>query len=158
MSSKMRPRVKVISKLSKDEIQDRIKNYIESSDNSCDGWVRDGLAVVCAGGKDKHLWTPQLSLQFDDIETGTEVRGVIGPGPSVWTGFIFAFALLGFITFVILMWGLINFSLGNDSTVLWFIPVILSLIIGVYVLARFGQKLSKEEVVQLNDFVEENLS
>jgi len=79
----MRPRIKVISKFSKYKVQDKIRNYIESSENSCNGWVRNGHAVVCSGGEKKYLWTPQLSLQIDDIQTGTEIRGIIGPGPSV---------------------------------------------------------------------------
>jgi hypothetical protein len=157
MSAKMRPRIKVISKFSKYKVQDEIKNYIESSENSCNGWVRNGHAVVCSGGEEKHLWTPQLSLQIDDIQTGTEIRGIIGPGPSVWTGFVFAFALLGFITFVLLMWGLINLSLGNDSYILWYVPVILLLIVGVYLVARVGQKLSEKQIEQLNNFVQEKL-
>ena len=158
MATKIRPRIKLISKLSTEEVENKIANYLESSENLCKGWVRDGHAIICAEGKESHLWTPQLNLQIDDVETGTELRGVIGPGPSVWTGFIFAFSILGFLTFVVLMWGLINMSLGNDSSVLWLVPVLLLLIGGIYGMARFGQSLSKKQVLQLNDFVYKELN
>jgi len=55
------------------------------------------------------------------------------------------------------MWGLINLSLGNDSSILWYVPVILLIIIGVYLVARVGQKLSEKQIEQLNNFVQEKL-
>jgi len=158
MATEIRPRIKMISQLSVEEVENRIANYLGSSENLCKGWVRDGHAIICSEGNERHLWTPQLNLQIDNIEAGTELRGVIGPGPSVWTGFIFAFSILGFLTFVVLMWGLINMSLGNDSSILWFVPVLLLLIGGTYGMARFGQSLSKKQVLQLNEFVYKKLN
>ncbi len=154
MAAEIRPRIKIISELSKKEVQQRISDYINSSDNYCKGWVKEGYAIVCASVNEKHIWTPQLSLQIDELENGTELRGVIGPGPSVWTGFIFAFSLLGFLLFVISMWGLINLSLNKDATILWLVPVDLLLIFLVYISARIGQSLSKKEVMYLHKFVE----
>ncbi len=154
MASEIRPRVKIISELSKDEIQKRISDYINSTDNYCKGWVKEGHAVVCASADERHLWTPLLNLQIDELENGTELRGVIGPNPSVWTGFVFLFSLLGFLLFVISMWGFINLSLGKHSQALWYIPVVLVLMLSVYISARIGQRLSKKEVAYLRDFVE----
>ena len=94
---------------------------------------------------------------IDEHEEGTEIRGIIGPGASIWTAFIFTFSVLGFIAFVALLWGLSLLSLGNSANILWVVPVILVLILGVYTIAMTGQRLSKDQVLHLRNFVEDTL-
>lgn len=154
MSSELRPRVKIISKLDKEEVISRIKKKVEDADTPCKGWVKDGYALICAPENERHIWTPQINLQIDEIEEGTEVRGVIGPSANIWTAFAFTFSILGFFTFVSLFWGLSRLSLDHSANILWAVPVTLSLILGVYILARVGQQLSKNEVKELKKFVE----
>jgi len=158
MSSELRPRVKIISKLDKDEVINRIQKKVKDPNTPCDGWVKDGYALICAPKNDRHIWTPQINLQIDEHEEGTEVRGVIGPSASVWTAFAFTFSLLGFITFVSLFWGLSRLSLDYSANILWVVPVAIMLIVGVYLLARIGQQLSKKEVKYLIEFVESTIN
>lgn len=157
MSAEIRPRVNIISKLKKNEIISRIKNKVEDPNTSCSGWAKDGYALICAPETDRRMWTPQLNLQIDEIEEGTEVRGVIGPSASIWTAFAFTFSILGFIAFVSLFWGLSRLSLDYSADVLWLVPICLILILGVYMLARIGQQMSLDQVKQLKTFVESTL-
>lgn len=154
MSAELRPRVKIVSNLKRDEIINRIKNKIEDPNTSCNGWAKEGYALICAPENDRHIWTPQLNLQIDEIDGGTEVRGVIGPSASVWTAFAFTFSILGFIAFVSLFWGLSRLSLDYSANILWVVPVTLVLIVGVYILARVGQQMSRDQVKELKNFVE----
>jgi hypothetical protein len=157
MSAELRPRIKIISELNKDEIIGRIKQKIEDPNAQCTGWAKEGYALICAPENEKHLWTPQLNLQIDETTKGTEIRGVIGPSANVWTAFAFTFSILGFIAFVALFWGLTQMSLDHPTNILWAVPITLLLILGVYILARVGQRLSKDEVYQLKKFVESTL-
>jgi hypothetical protein len=157
MSSELRPRVKIISKLGKEEIINRIKKKIEDPNSPCKGWAKGEHALIYAPEKEKKIWTPQLNLQIDEIEEGTEVRGVIGPSSNVWTAFAFTFSILGFIAFVALFWGLSLLSLYSPAEILWIVPVVLVLILGVYMLARIGQQLSRTQVMELRKFVESTL-
>jgi hypothetical protein len=157
MSAELRPRIKIISELNKDEIIGRIKRKIEDPNAQCTGWAKEGYALICAPENEKHLWTPQLNLQIDETTEGTEIRGVIGPSANVWTAFAFTFSILGFIAFVALFWGLTQMSLDHPTNILWAVPITLLLILGVYILARVGQRLSKDEVYQLKKFVESTL-
>ena len=154
MSSELRPRVEIISKLEKEEVINRIKKKVEDPDTPCKGWVKDDYALICAPENERHIWTPQINLQIDKLEEGTEVRGVIGPSANIWTAFAFTFSILGFLAFVSLFLGLSRLSLDYSADILWAVPVILLLILGVYVLARVGQQLSKNEVKELKKFVE----
>jgi len=154
MASELRPRIKIISKLGKEEIVERIKNKVEDPETKCTGWAKEGYALICAPEDDKHIWTPQLNLQIDDLEEGTEVRGIIGPSASVWTAFAFAFSILGFIAFVSLFWGLSRLSLNYSADILWIVPVALIIILGVYMVARIAQQMSRNQVNELKYFIE----
>ena len=157
MSAELRPRVKIISKLGKDEIIERIKNRIEDSDSKCTGWAKEGYALICPPEKERKIWTPQLNLQIDEHNEGTEVRGVIGPSASVWTAFAFTFSILGFIAFVALFWGLSRVSLDYSADILWVVPIAIILILGVYLLAKIGQQMSRDQVRFLKKFVESTI-
>lgn len=154
MSKELRPRIKIISPLNKDEIMERIRKKITDPNSACRGWVKDGYALICAPEKERHIWTPQINLQIDEVENGTEVRGVIGPSENIWTAFAFTFSTLGFIAFVSLFWGLSRLSLNYSADILWAVPISLILILGVYLLARIGQQLSHAEVRELKKFIE----
>ncbi len=133
---------------------ERIRKKIDGPNSECKGWVKDGYALICAPENEKHIWTPQINLQIDETEEGTEVRGIIGPSANIWTAFAFTFSLLGFIAFVALFWGLSRLSLNYSADILWIFPIALILILGVYLLARIGQQLSRKEVRDLKKFVE----
>ena len=154
MSAELRPRIKIISKLPMKEIIDRIKKNADDPATEFTGWAKDGYALISAPENEKRVWTPQLNLQIDEIEEGTEVRGVIGPSSNVWTAFAFAFSLLGFVAFVSLFWGLSRLSLDYSADILWLVPISLFLIVGVYMLARIGQQMSGGQVRELKKFIE----
>ena len=157
MSKELRPRIKIISKLDKNEIVSRIKKKVEDSNTSFTGWAKGDYALISVPENEKRIWTPQLNLQIENHEEGTEVRGVIGPTSNVWTAFAFTFSILGFIAFVALFWGLSRLSLDYSADILWIVPIVLILILGVYILARIGQQLSRTQVMELRKFVESTL-
>lgn len=158
MSTEIRPRIKINSSLQKQEILDKINKKINDPNTKCSGWAKENYALICAPKSERKIWTPQLNLQIDETEEGTEVRGVIGPSSAIWTAFAFTFAMLGFLTFVALFWGLSQLSLDHSANILWAVPVLLLLILGVYILTQVGKNLSKNEVKHLQDFVESSLS
>ena len=157
MSAELRPRIKLISDLNENQIMDRINNKINDPSNPCSGWAKEGYALICAPEAERHIWTPQLNLQLEKTDKGTEVRGVIGPSASVWTAFAFGFSILGFIAFVSLFWGLSRLSLDYSADILWLVPITLILIVGLYILARIGQQLSRDQVKMLKEFIDNSL-
>lgn len=154
MSAELRPRIKIISPHAKNDVVNRFKERLFNPGNHFTGWAKDGYALITLPDNEKRVWTPQLNLQIDEHEKGSEVRGVIGPSASVWTAFAFTFSFLGFIAFVSLFWGLSRLSLDYSADILFVVPVSLILIVGVYILARVGQQLSRDQVKELKDFAE----
>ena len=154
MSAELRPRIKYLSSFSKNEVINKFKEKLSDPGNYFTGWAKEGYALITLPEKEKKIWTPQLNLQIDEHEEGSEIRGVIGPSASVWTAFAFTFSILGFIAFVSLFWGLSRLSLDYSADILFLVPVSLIFILGVYMLARIGQQLSRDQVIELKDFVE----
>ena len=124
MSPELRPRVKIISNLKKEEIIERIKNKIDDPNTECSGWAKEGYALIGAPQNERHIWTPQLNLQIDESNEGTEVRGVIGPSSSVWTAFAFTFSILGFEAFVAyISWTITNEVMTIPLKISWGVSI-----------------------------------
>lgn len=157
MSAELRPRIKIISDLRQSEIIEKIKNILDDKESHFTGWAKEGYALITVPENEKKIWTPQLNLQIEELDEGTEVRGVIGPSANVWTAFAFTFSFLGFIAFISLFWGLSRLSLDYSAHILWLVPISLLVIIGVYILARVGQQLSRNQVKELMSFVDSAL-
>lgn len=158
MPAELRPRIKFISKLTKEEIINRIRENAQDPNTEFTGWAKEEYAQISAPENEKHIWTPQLNLQIEEIEEGTEVKGVIGPSANVWTAFAFSFSFLGFAAFISLFWGLSRLSLDYSADILWLVPVSLILIVGVYIFGRIGQQLSRDQIKELKMFIESILA
>jgi hypothetical protein len=101
----------------------------------------------------QHFWSPQMTVSFEDLENGfTRVRGLCGPKPSVWMMFIFFYFLLGFIGMMVMIMGFSQMSLGLSHGILCLLPAIAFLILMVFLTAKMGQRLARDEMELLFDF------
>lgn len=104
---------------------------------------------------ERHYWSPQLSLTLEEQEDGqTLVRGLYGPAPSVWTLFTFGYAVLSILSFFAFALGFSQWNLGMPAPILWVLPIVLLLFIGMYVLAQLGQKMGAAQTYKLHYFFE----
>jgi hypothetical protein len=95
---------------------------------------------------DRHFWSPELSLNLEETGLGTEVRGLYGPKPDIWLGYMFTYFFLGFVTMVVSVIGFSRYNLGLSSYILWLVPFVLGGIFVIWFTSRTGQKLGKDEV------------
>jgi cellulose synthase/poly-beta-1,6-N-acetylglucosamine synthase-like glycosyltransferase len=108
--------------------------------------------------KDQHFWSPQLTVTVEDVEGETEIRGLYGPKPSVWTMFIFFYCVVGFLAIISTMVGLSNLSLEKHAGVLWLTPIFMLLFLTIYLVSNFGKKLGKDQLIILHNFFEKALN
>lgn len=110
--------------------------------------------------KDKqHFWSPQLDLEIYQFEgEKTEVRGLFGPKPSVWTLFMFLhFAVVG-LGIGLGVWAYSNASLKNPYHIQ--LLALFLLIIGwfaLYFAGRMGKSAGKKEMIALHQFMRQTL-
>ncbi len=155
---RVRPRFKVESELSVKELIDKIRLALEDENAPCTARVHDGYATLYIPSEEQHYWSPQLTLSVDTKEEGGSLlRGLYGPRPSVWTMFVFFYALIGFAIMVVAIIGFSAWSLGNPIGILYFIPILIAIFLSLYFTAYFGQKIGHDQMLVLHTFVEKAL-
>jgi len=118
--------------------------------------VKHGYGNLSLPTVEQHYWSPQLSLTLEKTETGTEIRGLYGPRPAVWTMFVFFYSFLGFAILIISIVGLTNLSLDKSANILWFVPALIIVFLTLYLVSYSGQKLGYKQIETLHEFIEKS--
>jgi len=155
----IRPRFQRSSRFSKEEVLARIREQLDGAGQSVCGLVVDQHVTLKVPVEARHFWSPQLSLEIEEVEEGggSLIRGLYGPAPSVWLMFVFFYALLGFVSMIVAIIGFSEWSLGLPGRILWLLPVAAFIVLMIYLSARAGQKLGHEQMYDLRDFLDEAL-
>ncbi len=154
---RVRPRFKIQVPLKPQEVAGKFKAALDGDQASCLGRVYPTSVRLFLPYEERHYWSPQLSLTFEEEENGTTLRGLYGPRPTVWTMFVFFYAIIGLGVLVVGMIGLSYISLGKPGTILWWVPVMLVVFLTLYLVAYFGQKLGRKQMITLHRFAEKSL-
>lgn len=149
----IRPRFKTFVALSLQEIRQRIQFQLDKSDAPCRGTVLKSFAVLRIPSEQQHYWSPELSIEAEEKENGTEIRGLFAPKPPVWTFFASLYFLIIFVGIAGGFYGLIQLNLGMAPNALWTVPFSLFSLGGAYALAYTGQKLSQSQMLTLRSFL-----
>ncbi len=157
VSIHLRPRFRAQTPLSLAELTSRLRTELEKQDSLFDGKVLKEFAVLRILAKDQHYWSPELSLQLEQQQQGTLVRGLFGPHPAVWTMFAGFYTFTIFLSLIALLYGLSQWSLDMEPYGLWLLPVPLVLLLSAFAVALVGQRLGHEQMQALRDFVDQIL-
>lgn len=103
---------------------------------------------------EQHLWSPQLHLSFEQEEDKVNVRGLYGPNPTLWALFFFGYVAIGIGTLFIGMWGLVRWSLGINSMILWIVPVLWLIGLILYFASQGGQKMGAQQMFDIHHMYE----
>ena len=153
-----RPRFKVYTKASKEELIDLIKGNLEKNSKEIGGYANNEFAMVRLRKEKEKYWAPQLQIRWEQDEenkNNTVVRGIIGPRSNVWTFFMFLYGLSGAIFLTLGSYALSEYLVNGESHWIWAVPISILLAFCTYSATRFGQKLAKEHLQVLNDFVDD---
>lgn len=145
-----------------DEVVQRIQRRLAAADAPCRGFVAEKQRVIDLRvlETDKHLWSPALGLQIEADEErgeGSVVHALIGPEPAVWTGIAFCYVALITGQLFTLTLGCVQKFLGQYAWAFWISGALLLAMIGVWFVARAGQKLAAPQTVVLRHFLEDVL-
>jgi hypothetical protein len=149
---KVRPRFKIETNYSVDELRMKLQEGLRQEDAACIGIVNPGYVTIYLPRKDQHYWSPQLNLTFEETEKGCVLRGLYSPRPAVWTMFVFFYAIIALAVLFIGVMGLSYLMLDKPAVILWWVPVLILLFLSLYLVAYFGQKLGEKQMIILHDF------
>ncbi|MFN8256865.1 MAG: hypothetical protein U0W24_14315 [Bacteroidales bacterium] len=157
-SIRIRPRFKISSSLSPEEVIEKIEVSLKREETNF--YAESMLAnfiVVRIKPSERKIWSPQISLSIDKQENGCIIRGLYGPRPTLWTMFIFLYIGIGVAVLFALLYGLARLNLNLDASVLWLIPALLAFALILYIFAQAGQKFSAQQMFDLHHFIEKAL-
>jgi hypothetical protein len=154
---RIRPRIRVETDYTPDQLSDLFKENLKQSGSKIDGTVMSNFISIEPLKADQHYWSPQLAITIEETEHGSLMRGLYGPKPSVWTLFVFFYSIIGFAAMIVSMIGLSFWSLGKDASILWLVPILILLFLSLYLVAYLGQKFGHKQMIYLHHFMEECL-
>lgn len=109
---------------------------------------------------DTNFWTPQLHLELSSYEQGvSNIRGVFGPNPTLWTFFMFLHFGVGTLFVILGIFAYSNHSLGKDITFLMVGMFFLVLLwFALYAFGRLGKSKGEGQMEQLKSLFKETIS
>lgn len=120
--------------------------------------IPENHVLIKIGASEHHFWSPQLWLTFEtESDNTTLLRGLYSPEPSVWTLFVFGYGILGILTLFISIIGFSQLNLDMPAPILWALPFLGLLALGIYITAQMGQKIGAQQTFQLHQFLETTL-
>ncbi|MFK8044296.1 MAG: hypothetical protein AB8B72_02285 [Crocinitomicaceae bacterium] len=154
----IRPRFKLKSTLPADKVIENLMAGLKSDDTVLGRKVLDVFYLDIPNESQKY-WSPELraSIEKNEAEEGSFIRVVIGPRHKVWVLFVFLYTLLGFICLFGGMYGMAQWNLGIDSLWIYFLPIMLSLIASLYIIAKLGQRATRDESLHLSSYLYHNI-
>nr|MBS0037468.1 hypothetical protein [Saprospiraceae bacterium] len=156
---RLRPRFKVTTKHGPDEVVYLIGEALKKEKCPVLGKSIPGYVTLKMPAVQRKLWSPIFTMTVESIpgEKGSLLRGVYSPAAGIWTMLVFFYVILGFSLFIVLMWGLSLFSLGQEASILWLALIIFIGMVALWLFAQVGQKLSRHQMKTMHELVEETL-
>ncbi|HFA47883.1 MAG TPA: hypothetical protein ENJ95_02555 [Bacteroidetes bacterium] len=156
---RIRPRFQVELPMCTEDISKKIKQCLADENAKCTGVTMPGFAKLKIPREDRHYWSPQLSISVEkkEDEVGCTLYGLYGPAPTVWTMFVFFYVIIGFALLAVSIMGYTNYTLGRPSGILWLVPVLLAVLLSVFLVSYFGQRLGHDQMERLHNFLEDCL-
>lgn len=109
---------------------------------------------------EQHVWSPWLSIDVMPAGGDTTVYAQFSPHPSVWTGFAFAYLVLGTglaVSLVIAASGAL--VPGSDQTwALWLAGGLAAVMTGLWTAAQVGHRLAREQMQILREAMDRALA
>lgn len=154
-----RPRFRIETTLSCEEVEQLIANKLESENPEAFGstYTKEHFIIRIHPSK-KHFWSPQMDISVredDDDVNVTVIRCLLAPAPVVWTMFMFFYALTGFGALVGFMIASSQYSLEKDMWGLWMGIGFILFGVALYLFAQFGKSLSRDEMHKMKAFIAE---
>lgn len=154
-SFRIRPRFKHLMKgIQKEALESKISMALKQNDQFTFNHL-PGHIYIRIHPNSRHIWSPQLHLTFEQEEDNVIVRGLYGPNPTLWGFFFLSYAGISILALFLGMWGTSLWSLGKDASILWGLPVLGTIALGLYLVSQGGQKLGAQEMFDIHHFYEE---
>lgn len=146
------------------KVADLNKSLRQAIENEPDKWPlkfkkTHGHLIFSYKKPIKHLWSPEMDLNFEEHEQGegTIIRVVIGPAAAVWTFFMFLYSLAAVMLFGGFILSYSQFTLGKDIWGFWLIPAAVFFALIVFFAGYWGKKRARRQMISFKKFFDNAL-
>lgn len=151
----LRPRFTIDFNASPESVINRFSETFKTKKTNCRGVIVDYHIFISVPKKDEHFWSPQLHLEFIKMDENiTEIKGLFGPKPQVWTFFMFIHFVVGglFLVFSTMLYTKISLkeSYFFPLMMVIFLPLFWILL---YFLGKIGKDTGKPQIKILHDLM-----
>lgn len=156
----IRPRFRFTVPFKQEEVMVRISKLIVDAGDELNGKIHQNHVTLDIPDRLRHYWSPQLNFRIEqdyDNPEHTTIKGLIGPRPTVWTMFMFIYFSIGVIGFVLTIYGISQYLLGETTIWVYALPVTVVLMLTAYQTGKYGENLGKEQIEYLKQFVRDAL-
>lgn len=104
-----------------------------------------------------HFWSPQASINIEETEKGSIVRGIIGPKHNLWATFmvVYVFGIAGFLISAIIGYSYI--TMNKSGVMLYMSPIFLLIILANYLIIIAGKNLAKDQSLLIKKFISQTI-
>ncbi len=154
----LRPRFKRHLPYSSSEVLEQFK-AMSKEDQRFKTSIVDDHIFIRIPKKDQHFWSPQLHLELrNDANDGTDIHGLFGPSPTVWTFFMFLHFVAVGLFIATGIWCYTKMVLKESLLIP--ILVMISLVViwsMLYIAGRTGKKKGEPQMYELYYFMKDCL-
>ena len=160
-SARMRPTFAIDLPLPADEAARRLQHQLGVSQFADESMGSGRFVDLVVDEADRRIWSPQLSIQIEDLDGGSVLRGRFSPRPDLWTFIMFVYFFMAFLMLFGASLGYVQWTMADLPWGLWALPVGLVIITGLHGASQIGQRLGQDQMHQLrsrlDDLVERAL-
>ena len=151
----LRPRFSIDLDENSEFILNRFSNAFKKEEVTFRGSIVDGHVFISVPKKEEHFWSPQLHLEvLEKQENTSELKGLFGPKPQVWTLFMFVHFVIGtlFLGFCVLFYTKMSLKepIVFPLIMMIFLPLLWVLF---YFLGKIGKDKGKSQMQDLHNFI-----
>lgn len=99
--------------------------------------------------EERRFWSPHLSVQCSDTESGSQLVARFSPRPEIWTMVMAIYFVVMIAIFAAGIYGYVQWFMGDRPWALLVIPFGVMIILGLHVASLIGQSLSADQMTLL---------
>ena len=152
---RIRPRFKLESPLSKEQIIKILRTAAEKNDSVDCIQQQSRFLRLSIPEAEQHYWSPVLKISCDDneIEGKTIIRGHIGPNESVWSIFFLVYASVTALGFFGSIWAYAQWFFDKNPYYLIIIPLAVVIISTMFIASKIGQRKAHKQTLHIMRFL-----
>ncbi len=152
-----RPRFELEVELDAVAVLQSVRSALQAS-SSVRGMVLDSGCIELTGTEERvRFWSPQLTIDVEEMEGGSLLHARFAPHPHVWGLYLALYATSVAFAIACTMYGVSQWMLDSDPWALYLIPISFVLSALVYGASYVGQGLGAMQMLELRVFVEKAL-